>query len=316
MSKDAGQYDIWDLQPADPNVFQRLEAEQLGSKRKFWFSLANQQQPWLFKYARKNTGEHWSEKIAAGLAPLLKLPAARVELARFGGEMGVACESFMPYVNDPETRQHIKQGELVHGNEVLAGWVTGYDKNKTFRQANHTWENIRKAIEARFPGQDAAPHLERLGGLIVFDALIGNVDRHHENWALLLVRRADRGEPDLSIAPSYDHASSLGRELTDARRLDLMQHGRVGHYVEHGHGGIYWDPGEKRAPCPMELLRRVAEQSPAIVKPWLDTLQTLDEDRLMHAIGRGPDQCMSAAQKDFCQTFLRYTMNQLRCIAP
>lgn len=52
--------------------------EQLGSKPKFWFRKQDDDQPWLFKYTRVNTGEDWSEKIASEIAHLLEIPAAQV----------------------------------------------------------------------------------------------------------------------------------------------------------------------------------------------------------------------------------------------
>ena len=57
-----------------------LGVEPLGSKRKFWLLLADETQPWLFKFARPHTGEHWAEKIGAEVAKLIELPAARAEL--------------------------------------------------------------------------------------------------------------------------------------------------------------------------------------------------------------------------------------------
>ena len=45
-------------------------------------------------------------------------------------------------------------------------------------------------------------------GYLVLDAVIGNTDRHHENWGLLL-RRTETGWKG-QVAPSFDHASSLG----------------------------------------------------------------------------------------------------------
>jgi serine/threonine protein kinase HipA of HipAB toxin-antitoxin module len=41
-------------------------------------------------------------------------------------------------------------------------------------------------------------------GYLMLDAWIANLDRHHENWGLVLTK-------DITghLAPSYDHASSL-----------------------------------------------------------------------------------------------------------
>ena len=57
--------------------------ETLGSKPKFWFSRGKER--WLFKEARESTGEDWAEKIAAEVASVLMIPAAKVELAEFNG---------------------------------------------------------------------------------------------------------------------------------------------------------------------------------------------------------------------------------------
>ena len=43
--------------------------EDMGSKQKFWYRRADEQEPaWLFKYPQANTGQHWAEKIAAEIA--------------------------------------------------------------------------------------------------------------------------------------------------------------------------------------------------------------------------------------------------------
>ena len=58
--------------------------EMMGSKNKFWYlDPMEEEEYWLFKYPRCNTGEHWAEKIAAEVAALLEIPHARVELAVF-----------------------------------------------------------------------------------------------------------------------------------------------------------------------------------------------------------------------------------------
>ncbi len=61
------------MQPPYP-IFQvqpewTLEPEDMGTKAKFWFRRPGDDEPdWLFKHPRENTGEHWSEKIAAEIA--------------------------------------------------------------------------------------------------------------------------------------------------------------------------------------------------------------------------------------------------------
>ena len=79
--------------------------EQLGSKPKFW-CVDDNGHPWLFKYTRENTGEHWAEKVAAELAVLLQLPAAAVNLAEFEDRKGCCSKSF---ITNPKVET------LVHG---------------------------------------------------------------------------------------------------------------------------------------------------------------------------------------------------------
>jgi len=53
-------YKIIEVPSDSPEVI-----EQLGSKPKFWFRMPDDEQAWLFKFKRENTGEDWSEKIAS-----------------------------------------------------------------------------------------------------------------------------------------------------------------------------------------------------------------------------------------------------------
>ena len=129
-------YKIINLRFDSPEVI-----EQLGSKPKFWFRMQGDDQPWLFKFTRENTGEDWSEKVASELAHLLEIPAARVELAMFMGKRGSASRSFVV------TTQGFG---LIHGSEVLSGRVIGYEKSKQWHQSEHCIKNIITAVELTF----------------------------------------------------------------------------------------------------------------------------------------------------------------------
>ena len=236
--------------------------ELMGSKRKFWYQgQMNSDRIWLFKYPNDNSGEHWAEKIAAEVAAMLDIEHARVELAASDGMYGSVTESFI----------HGNQ-VLIHGNQLLAITHAGYDSERTFQQSSHTLCNIWGTLNriSEFVGMDRDDARQRIAEYIVLDAVIGNTDRHHENWGVVVERVGDRQNG--RIAPSFDHASSLGRELRDERRILLMNEHRVGQYSEKGRGAIYWSEDQRHCPSPLELARRAARQYPDIFQPALSRL--------------------------------------------
>ncbi len=233
----------------------RDDTEQLGSKPKFWVYLDGQR--WLFKEARPGTGEDWAEKAGAELAKELCIPAAIVELAECEGRRGCMSLNFID----------VDAGEaLVHGNELLSGSAKNYDVAKTFRQSDHTIASIRRAIARILPPVLAEAALKHLASYLVLDALIGNTDRHHENWGLKLLIELDPITARVSVAPSFDHASSLGREFQDSKRAALLAGDQVIRYVNRGRGGIYRKPTASRSENPLRLVRQPQGRIQSIFK--------------------------------------------------
>ena len=113
------------------------------------------------------------------------------------------------------------------------------------------------------------------------------------------------------MAPSYDHASSLGRELQDERRDRFLAENRVGVYVEKGHGAIYWSEEDERGPSPLELVRRAARNFPDIFRPALENLERLDEKSLSELVDRVPSNWMSPSARKFAIAQMRYSIEQL-----
>lgn len=279
-------FQVWELPRDIPEV-----DEQLGSKRKFWFRQDGQL--WLFKYARQNTGEDWAEKIAAEIAKLLELPSAEVELAHFIDDRGCASKSFV--------RQ--KEGvDLVHGSEVLAGRVFGYNKEKRWKQSSHSIANIIEAVEKTFPKKERDKQLTTFAGFLVFDALICNVDRHHDNWAFLRSPKAIH-----EVSPSYDHASSLGRELLDERRQNYIDTNQIEKYILNGHGGIYWDEKDSRGENPLKLAMKVAEKYPHYFQDWIVKVQSLHSEKIESIVKKVPGSIMSDIAKQFCISMMTIT---------
>lgn len=247
--------------------------EPLGSKRKLWFrDVAGERPRLLFKYNRPGTGEDWSEKIAAELAGLLGLPHAAVELATFDGAPGAALVDF----TDNE------ELSLVHGNELLEFVNRAYPAQQRYGAVRHTPAAIVKLLGhlrvKTAPVVPAPTGVEDAFGVFIgyllLDAWIGNTDRHHENWGVLWRRK----EP-LRLAPSFDHASSLGRELTDAARTapGNPRHGTtIERYARRARSALYASDGSGRQLSTVEAFHEAAAFRPKAAEGWLDRLFGLD----------------------------------------
>lgn len=291
-----------------------MNFEHMGSKPKFWFQ-SNIRKRWLFKYPiQRNSGEHWAEKIAAEVAGLLGVSCARVELAAFENTPSelAALVGYRGSVSESFTEEN---DNLIHGNELLPLIMPDYDMRATrFRQSHHTLINIWSVFDAMFENAvENAAAKSRFSEYLTLDALIGNTDRHHENWGLLV--GYDGNDFRISIAPSYDHASSLGHGLHDVRRNSLLSEGRLAAYVarsgRRGSGGIYW-ASDEHAPSPLELVRRAAKDYPSLFDSSKARIQELDENSFDDIVRRIPQDWMTPPAREFAVALLLHNLNELR----
>jgi len=274
----------------------RRNVEQLGSKQKFWFVHENHN--WLFKVARENTGEDWAEKIGSEIGSLLRLQTHSTELAEWKGLRGCAVKSFLAG----------NTTVLVHGNELLGGVIENYDKDKVRGQSDHTFDNIIIAIERVFRDEKSRREASySMIGYLVLDALIGNTDRHHQNWGLIMTWTTEKVDPpffSFRLSPTFDHASSLGRELTDEARIRRLKENSVAVYVQKGRGGIFLDSTSPRGLSPIAVVEMLANRYPAFFKPWQNRVAELSVKTLASLLDRVPNARMTDAARQFALQLL------------
>ena len=313
-----------------------LEArENRGTRTKFWVQIEGGTDRWLFKIPRGNTGEHWAEKVAAEIGCLVGIECAQVELARYiddGGLeygrhaadeeeteqrelpnlLGTICKSFVPDADSED-----KEYYLFHGWQVLQWVVENYDTNLRFGQRDHNIKNITTALKNFMvvgtlnPAPNWDYVLEELASYAVLDGLIGNTDRHHENWMIAVVGYCD--DVRLEVMPSFDHASSLGRELTDDRRENILESDGVLHYLKRG--AIYVDSKHRRALSPLRLARLLCRWQPGFTRRTLDRIADVSDDEIRKTIQRVPSEFMSEITKEFaCQVVMTGKQELLRSV--
>lgn len=248
------------------------------------------------------------------MAGALGVAHAKVELATFENTPNELASrvGYRGSVSEEFTEEN---DNLIHGNELLPLIMPDYDMRATrFRQPHHTLINIWSVFDAVFENtSENTASKSRFSEYLTLDALIGNTDRHHENWGLLV--RYYESDFRISIVPSYDHASSLGHGLHDVRRNSLLSEGRLAAYVarsgRRGSGGIYW-ANDEQAPSPLELVRRAAKAYPSLFDSSKARIQELDENSFDDIVQRIPQDWMTQPAREFAVALLLHNLNELR----
>ncbi|QNG38571.1 hypothetical protein F1C76_20285 [Geodermatophilaceae bacterium NBWT11] len=291
----------------DVTEWTTLQLEARGSGANRWLEDGGGAS-WLYKATRIPTrssepqGEDWAEKVAHGLAELIGLPCADVELAfrdtGEGREPGVIC------------RDLAGPGLDLQNGAILLQDVPGYRYREVHEgrlrpPRNHVGHSVStvvqklRSLDVMPPAGWDVPGVTAVGlfaGYLVFDAWISNLDRHEENWALLV-----RADGSVSLAPSYDHGASLGSALTEVRRQEIVAEPvRLVRFTDKAYGRKFQD-GHK-TPLTAFATAALDEAGEEARRHWsgrLARVSTADVDDVLSGVPR-----MSDPARTFCRQLL------------
>jgi len=139
-------------------------------------------------------------------------------------------------------------------------------------------------------------------GYLVLDALIGNTDRHEQNWAVILSATPRR------LSPSFDHASSLGFQLEDAEKAARLSTNDRLYTPEHWAGRARAKFAGRPYVVEAALEARGMQRSER-KDHWLSRCE--DVDRLLEPIWLVPQHRMSESAREFAERVLRRNRERL-----
>jgi hypothetical protein len=286
------------------NAAQAQEA--MGTKFKFWYTHPDLGDC-LFKRARPNTGEDWSEKIAAELCEQLGIPHATYELATWQDQPGTITPTLLS-----------KNTDLLHGNDILASLVSSYPRGQSYQVSQHTLSIVLRAINlpgvklpldwSPPPGINSA--IAVFIGYLLLDAWIGNGDRHHENWGFQI--QLPQGIAHLS--PTYDHASCLGRELLDTTCQERLDKNTIGQYAKRSRSAFYRQEGERHPMLTFDVFNAVAQSYPQSAQIWLERLAQISAESILQLFKQIPPDRISAPALEFATEMLEINKTRLLCL--
>lgn len=128
---------------------------------------------------------------------------------------------------------HPSNEALVHGAEIFAGYLEDIAFVESVESANlsralFTLQFVEKAVSKAFPAE-ASQIMADLVKLLLFDAMVGNNDRHFYNWAVIQPfdkRKAAR------FSPVYDTARGLFWNVSDERLQMRVEQKDVARFVQ------------------------------------------------------------------------------------
>lgn len=173
--------------------------------------------PYLFKLSREAyPDQFWMETIAyiIGTAMGVEVPKA-LPAVRLGADGEKEYGALLEWFYDKDRDQFVHASDFFH---IL---------NKEFDDQSgrhHNLEDLR--LICRTLSIHGAVHSnwnEWLCDMLLMDSLIGNSDRHQENWGFVFTtKRDDRGKPErdesgkvitvCKLSPYFDNGTSLGHE--------------------------------------------------------------------------------------------------------
>ncbi len=235
----------------------------IGTRDKFFVENPNDEKLYFFKESiGKFPSEFWSEIIASKIGTLLGFNLLDYNIGIYKTTVGCICESMVEQ----------KSQELEHGISLIKKAV------KDFRVSERPLILFNDVEKSFIPyGNFIYQFIE----MLIFDSIIGNQDRHSENWAIirsidvenleynnnrflkwayekykqsglhlrnipfkkyLLSTLKDAALVNIQFSKIYDSGSSLGREISESNiNTYLTNDTELKKYIKKGQSEVKWE---------------------------------------------------------------------------
>lgn len=278
------------------------EIEQLGTKEKYWICDAITNEKKLFKIGRENTGEDWAEIVAYEIGKHIGLEVAIYELAVYKSKLGTISTNF---VQDDE--------RLVHGNELLVKINKLYPSDRFYKVREYKLDTVLNLIKILEKDEiiGIKDALHNFIGYIVFDCLIANQDRHHENWGLIV----GLGKK-LRLAPSFDHASGFGCKVKEEEAKNRLYTKDLNYTVEafcRRAKTPFYDRDSKQLST-IDACRILAKHDKESFCKWVENILKVEEFFYEEIFRKIPDKFINEYSKKFALEILKQNTKRLEAL--
>lgn len=186
----------------------------------------------LFKRSKRSyPDQFWGEVIAYRIGCVLGVQVPPAFYA-FNSKTGVSAALIEWFYDDSES--------FLHGGDFLERLRPDYDRGVGTK---HNLDDVRVISTAMQQGRLLRGDWRQWWvDALVFDSLIGNTDRHQDNWGFVFSPHgaADHVlQREAKMAPLFDNGTSLGHERF-THRVAGWQEQQLHAYIERGTHHVKW----------------------------------------------------------------------------
>src|SRR3990172_6574438 len=163
---------------------------------------------YLFKHSSHRYPEQfWIEIIAYFIGGLMSVPVppAFVAYNSKSQQSGALIEWFYGYPGEQQVR-------YIDGGEYMVRLIPNYDRVKGAQHNFRAVSSLAQALAAS--GRLSEDWIGYWCKVFIFDALIGNTDRHQDNWGILW-KGIGFKKACTSFSPAFDNGTAMGGEIIE-----------------------------------------------------------------------------------------------------
>lgn len=239
----------------------------------------------FFKYEMYECTEACSEKLACEIAKVLKIKTAQIEFAKDeNGTLGI-----ISYLFSSSQNTHTDAKAFFNKNDFDRKKFCTIDNIKSFMD-KYTINGFEAFIE-----------------MMVFDSLVGETDRHEENWGLL-----KKGMGKYEMSPLYDSGCNLLRQFKDRKIAQPYYNNekKLEDFAQKSKTCIYKDDGNGRYKH-FELIEKLIKEYPEITKEKIKKLNRLKNWKIKMILNKLPNGIIEDIHKEHIYKYIIIRKNIL-----
>lgn len=238
----------------------------------------NQRAIFKYEHPEYHASEAASEKLSYEIAKILNYDCATIELAYDKNKsLGILNYLFV----DVDKFEHMDAVVyLKHENENRCDF--------------YTISNIKKNLDEL--NSNLFSHFIKI---MIFDALVGEQDRHEENWGI------NNKNGIYHISPLYDNGCNLLREFKNQKTIEEYHTGKKDFmaYIKRSKTMIYKEDHKKRYKH-FELVEELLKEYPDMIQKEINNLKKLTDEKIEETVNKMPPSILTELHKKYIIKYL------------